>query len=190
MGASKPNGIEAVSMLRCFSPRIRKSAVSTCATRRLAPKPSSGSTRRDSGTASAIALRLAAETAAMPPDDASVADSVDVYRLIPEFYVAWDEDDARWRVSSGAFQNSSRTDRMSVVLGDTLQEGGRSPENARRSKPEWYVVAIEARDYRAEEQGMERDPQPDEEAHGNAVGEKKKGRRRRFAELARWVVAP
>jgi hypothetical protein len=126
----------------------------------------------------------------MPPDDASVADSVDVYRLVPDYHVAWDHDENRWIVKSSAFQNTSRTEGMSVVLGDTLEADGRPPEDARRSKPDWYVVALQAAEFRHEDQGIVREPTAEEPAHGNVLGDKGKTRRRRFVPLARWIVAP
>jgi hypothetical protein len=79
---------------------------------------------------------------------------------------------------------------MSIVLGDTLADEGRAPVDANRSKSDWYVVALTCVEVRAEEQGVVRDPLPGEGAHGNVVGEKKKARRRRFAAVARWIVAP
>jgi hypothetical protein len=126
--------------------------------------------------------------------DADVPDDVELYRLVhPEHGVTWDEDENRWRPSSAAFQNPTKpvkTDRMSVVLGDTLEECGRLPEDARRSKPDWWVVALTAAFVRQEEQEVERDPTGDEPAHGSVVGEKKPPRRSRFAEAARWIVEP
>jgi hypothetical protein len=124
------------------------------------------------------------------PDDASVADTTDIYRLVPEFDVDWDHDESRWIVKSSAFQNTSTTDRMSVVLGDTLATHRRPPEDARRSKPDRFVVALYASEFRAEEQGVIREPTPDEPSHGNVVGQKQKNRRRRLARLARWIVDP
>jgi hypothetical protein len=126
----------------------------------------------------------------VPPDDRTVADTTDAYRLVPEYHIDWSENEDRWIVKSSAFQNTSRTDEMSVVLGDTMAADHRPPEDARRSKPDWYVVALSAGELRGEQQGIVRDPTVDEPAHGNVIGPKGQTRRRRLARLARWIVDP
>jgi hypothetical protein len=125
------------------------------------------------------------------PNDPSIADPTDLYRLIhPTLDIAWDDDESRWRVKSSAFQNAHDSDSMSVVLGDTLAASGRQPEDARQSMPDRFVAALTAGEVRHEEQGVVRDATPDEPAHGNVVGEKKPKRRQRFARMARWIVEP
>ena len=120
-----------------------------------------------------------------------VPDDVVLYRLLnPEHDITWDENDRQWIIKSSAFQNTSRTDRMSIVLGDTLEASGRPPEDARRSKPTWYVAAITTRLVRNEEQDVQRTPRPEEEAHGDVIGDKGKARRRRFVAAAWWIVSP
>ena len=120
-----------------------------------------------------------------------VEDDVDLYRLVnPDGGAVWDDDENRWKVSSAAFQNTSKTDRMSVVLGDTLDRMGRPPEDARATRPEWYVVALRAGFVRSEQQEIERAPMPEERAHGNVIGEKRKACRRALAQAARWIVPP
>lgn len=119
---------------------------------------------------------------------------MDLHRLLnPELDIDWDHDEARWVVKSSAFQNPTRpdkTNRMSVVCGDTLDSMGRPPEDARRTKPGWYVAALTAGFVRAEDQEVQRSPTHEEPAHGDVVGDKGGGRRRRFARAARWVVEP
>jgi hypothetical protein len=125
------------------------------------------------------------------PDDPSVSDATLLYRLLnPDYDVDWDHDERRWIVKSRAFQNSTGTDRMSVVLGDQMEVAQRPPEDACRTKPDWYVVSLTAREVRDEEQEIERDSLHDEPAHGNVVGAKPKRRRRQFVHLAEWVVMP
>jgi hypothetical protein len=119
-----------------------------------------------------------------------IGDSTDLFRLVPPLDVDWDENDGTWIVKSSAFQNTSGTNQMSVVLGDRLAELGRPPEDARHSMPERFVVALTAGEVRGEEQEVERAATPIEPAHGNVVGDKGKTRRRRFAALARWIVDP
>lgn len=127
----------------------------------------------------------------MPDNDPSILDDCELYRLVhPELDVSWDPDRRVWVLSSRAFQNSSGTESMSVVLGDTLSEEGRSPEDANRSKSGWFIVALTAAEVRGEDQGVTREPTTIEAAHGSVNGEKKKPRQRRLRDLARWVVAP
>lgn len=127
----------------------------------------------------------------MSEDDPGIAPDVRLYRLVnPENHVVWDDNDRRWAISSSAFQNTSGTDRMSVVLGDTLAAERRPPHDARRSKPTWHVAALTAEAARAEDQAVVRAPVPEESAHGNVVGEKGPGRRRRLRDASEWVVPP
>jgi hypothetical protein len=124
-------------------------------------------------------------------DDLTVGGDVDLFRLVnPDLDIDWDHDNQRWLVKSRAFQNTTGTDRMSVVLGDVLEAEGRPPPDARRSKPEWYVVALTGRQVRTEDQGIVRNPIEEESAHGDVIGDKGRGRRRRFVRLARWIVEP
>jgi hypothetical protein len=124
-------------------------------------------------------------------DDLTVGGNTDLYRLLnPDHDVAWDYDDRRWIPKSSAFQNTSNTDRMSVILGNLLEEERRPPHDARRTKPDWYVVALTAGLVREEDQIIVADPKLEEPAHGNVIGEKNRSRRRLFASNARWIVAP
>jgi hypothetical protein len=128
----------------------------------------------------------------VPDDDASIVDAVELFRLLnPEFDIDWDYDEHRWLVKSSAFQNTSDTDRMSVVLGDTLQKDGRTREDACRSMPDRFVVSLTAGGVRSEDQGVVRTPVADEPAHGDVVGNKKNAnRRRRLRDMCTWVVEP
>jgi hypothetical protein len=125
------------------------------------------------------------------PDDPTVADATLLFRLLnPEFDVDWDHDEGHWIIKSRAFQNSSGTSEMSVVLGDQMAEDGRPAEDACRAKSDWYIASLTARQVRDEQQGIARAPLPEEPAHGNVLGDKPRSRRKRFSQLAEWVVMP
>jgi hypothetical protein len=94
------------------------------------------------------------------------------------------------RISSGAFQNSSGTKGMSVVLDDTLADEERSPVSLLADFPGFGLVSLTAGFCIDEEQTVERVAVTEELAHGEVIGEKPKSRRRRFAAVAEWVADP
>lgn len=113
-----------------------------------------------------------------------------------------------WEFQSNAFvanspapedPNGPKVD-MSVVLGDTLEAEGRKPENlpnpdegARAlSGPEWGVAVIPANALREKvNQTILRTPDlPDEPAHGDVRGRKRRQERSAMKENAEWVVRP
>jgi hypothetical protein len=124
-------------------------------------------------------------------DDGSVEDATDLLRLINKEWIRLEES-GRYRVSSAAFCNSSggALD-MSVVLDDTLREQGRSAASLLDDQSQFVgVVALQAGFVRTEEQKIRRSPTESEPAHGGVIGRKNPGRRKRFAEQARWVQPP
>jgi hypothetical protein len=125
------------------------------------------------------------------PDDPSISDETPLYRrLHPQLHVQWDENRQCRRFTSGAFQNTTGTLEMSVVLGDTLEVLGREPETVLADRPDWYLVSLLAGRARAHDQGIVRDPLDSEPAHGNVVGEKPTPRKRALAREAEWVIGP
>jgi hypothetical protein len=79
---------------------------------------------------------------------------------------------------------------MSVVLDDTLRTQNREPAALIQGLPGFGLVAVTAAEVREEEQRVLRSPVPQEPAHGDVWGPKAPARRRRLAELARWIIAP
>lgn len=109
-------------------------------------------------------------------------------RISPREGDGWvrDENNDCIRLSSAAFVG----DRMSVLLGDTMESEGRPPQDALAGHPDFFLVSITAADARAQEQEIERTPLPDEPAHGDVVGKKARKRRRALRDAAKWVQAP
>jgi hypothetical protein len=117
-----------------------------------------------------------------PEDDRSVEDACRVYRWLGHNDFKWDYNLARARPTSAVFQH----DEMSVVLGDTLAESDRQPEDV--ANP--CLVSLEAGCVRARSQTIRRDPTEDEPAHGLVVGRKTGSVRNALARCAALVVGP
>jgi hypothetical protein len=94
------------------------------------------------------------------------------------------------RVSAGAFQNSTNTEGMSVLLEDTLQTEERTPASTISAFPDFGLVSLTAGFCASEDQTVKRAPEDDEPAHGEVIGKKSPGRRKRFAQAASWIVQP
>jgi hypothetical protein len=119
-------------------------------------------------------------------DDGSVADSTKLFRRITQQWLVRDDNLDCVRVSSAAFSSEG----LSVVLEDTLLEGGRQPSDVLSDHPDEYLVSITAELVREHDQAVVRTPTDEEPAHGEVVGKKTKGRRRAFAAESLWVVPP
>lgn len=125
-----------------------------------------------------------------PEDDRSISDETDLYRRVPPDHYKVTANDVM--VREGAFKNFPNPElrRMSVVLGDTLAELGRDPSSILEGHSGYGLVAIKAGCVRSEGQAVQRTPLDDEAAHGDVVGDKPAGRRKRFAKHAEWVIRP
>lgn len=125
-----------------------------------------------------------------PEDDHTVEDGTALYRRVPPAH--WKKVGDEFIVRDGAFKNFPNPERkrMSVVLGDTLEQLDRGTESVRGRAPNYGVIAITAEIARQEAQRIERSPQNDEPAHGDVYGEKPTSCRKKFAAQAVWVVYP
>ncbi|MGH2968400.1 MAG: hypothetical protein ACRDK0_04955 [Solirubrobacteraceae bacterium] len=128
------------------------------------------------------------------PVDAPVEPDVALYRLIPADQC--EAVDGEWRFQSAAFDNTSGTNEMSVVVGDTLEALGRVPGDLpdgtflAGGAERWGVAVIAAGVVIKEEQEVRRTPNDIEPAHGDVVGVKGTKRRRRFKRSAVWIRQP
>lgn len=109
-------------------------------------------------------------------------------RVSPREGDGWvrDENHDCVRLSSAVFSG----ERMSVLLGDTLEAEDRPPLDALDGYPDHFLISITAGLARAQGQEVERTPLPNEPAHGDVVGKKTRGRRRALRAAAEWVKAP
>lgn len=126
-------------------------------------------------------------------DDQSIIGDSKLFRRIfvrPNVQVVWDANRNKWRPSSAAFQNSSDGSPMSVVLEVVLQELERDYESVLVGHDNFACAYISAQLARNLQQGIVRDPVPEELAHGLVFGNKPPSVRRKMAEEAEWLVAP
>jgi hypothetical protein len=123
-------------------------------------------------------------------DDPSIADHSLRLRRIPAAWVVQDSVDRGLRPSSGAFGAHPDGSPMSVVLAEVLENAGRPLSDALAAHEGFALVAFSAGDARSCGQGVERDPTPEEPAHGLVCGTKTKAVKRRLAKASRWAVGP
>lgn len=127
-------------------------------------------------------------------DDLSIAGETLLLRRVltkPDLSIVWDANLNRWRPSSAAFDNHPNGSPMSIVLGDTLKQLGRSNESALRGHEMTHsLAAITAQVARDGGQGVAREPTVDEPAHGVVFGNKSKKVRASMAKQAVWIIPP
>ena len=125
-------------------------------------------------------------------DDVSIRDECELFRRVminPGVHIIWDNNLGRWRPTSAAFRDHKNGSPMSVVLGDILVELGRTPDDVLDGHVGLALAVITAGLARQNNQGVVKDPLPEEPAHAHVVGEKKKASRA-MAKAAGWVVDP
>lgn len=125
-----------------------------------------------------------------PPDDQSIADNVPLWRrVVPKFRI-YDENRGCFRLSSQAFQNYPGTNAFSVWISSDAEELGEGPEDLVADHPGYGVASFNAGLARELNQGVVRDPQEEEPAHGHVVGHKTRGMRKRFAKGSDFLIEP
>jgi hypothetical protein len=119
-------------------------------------------------------------------DDPTIPDDADLWRRIPRWHLVNDESIGQIRPSSAAFEDHPDGSPMSVVLGAE----SRGAESVLAGYPGFALASIKAGLARECQQGVARDPLPEEPAHAVVFGHKTKSVRKRLAREATWVVAP
>lgn len=101
-------------------------------------------------------------------DDVSVPGDLKLYRRInPKVHLVPDENPGKCcRVSSGAFRDKN----LSIYLHDTLAEAGLAPQQL-LTATEPYLVSVTAEQMRNCGQIVCREPDPEDEVHGDFHGE-------------------
>jgi hypothetical protein len=127
----------------------------------------------------------------MPNDDPSIpAEARLLRRVIPDWIVP-DENTKTKRVSSQAFCNSTGENGMSVFLEDALFAEGRDVASVVTGDYASHsLIAVTAGWVRSWQQGVIRDPLPEESSHAQVIGEKNSNIRRKLARQYEWVVGP
>ena len=123
-------------------------------------------------------------------DDPSIADEAHLWRRVPPWHFIFDANLGRVRPSKAAFDDDEDGSPMSVVLADLVVASGRGPQHILTGPDRFALAAITAGLARSKKQGVARDPQPDEPAHGLVFGKKTDSIRRAFAKGSEWVVEP
>lgn len=123
-------------------------------------------------------------------DDATIADDSELWRRIHPDWIVPNQNIHGLRVSSAAFDNSKDGSPTSVLMADLVQETGRDAQNVLAGFEGYALASITAGQARHCNQGVARDPLPEEPAHAYIFGEKKKTIKRCLAQHAEWVVSP
>lgn len=131
------------------------------------------------------------ESADVTSEDRPVEDDTLLYRRVHQVHYKLQEDGS-FRIRETAFKNPKDGKDMSVQLGDTLADLGKTPNDVLVGVDAsmYGVAAIQAKVVTDEDQTVERTPKPGDEAHGDVVGDKPTGRRKLFASAACWAVPP
>ena len=121
-------------------------------------------------------------------DDPTVGNEEKLLRRVRPDQIVWDDNEKRFRPSSGAFYDSSDGSGMSISLDSVLQEYGHDASYALRGYGDQGLVVLTAAFVRSLKQGVIREPLPEDPAHGEVVGKKTQGIRRQFANNATWLT--
>ena len=123
-------------------------------------------------------------------DDPTILDEAELWRRVPSWHFVQDENLGQIRPSKAAFDNHPNGSPMSVVLAHVVAETGRGPDAVLAGHKGFALAAITAGLARECQQGVAREPLPNEPAHAVVFGKKTNGVKKRLARGARWVVPP
>ena len=123
-------------------------------------------------------------------DDTTIANDSHLWRRIHPNWVVWDQNVGEKRVSSAAFEDSVNGSPLSVLLAEVVRETGRNAGHILAGFDEYALAVITAGHARDCQQGVSRDPRPDELAHAHVFGMKTRGIRRCLSRHAEWVIPP
>jgi hypothetical protein len=79
---------------------------------------------------------------------------------------------------------------MSVVLAELVLQSARTPQHILVGYDGFSLVAISAGLVRSKQQGVMRDPLPEEPAHALVFGNKTDSVRRTLAKGSKWIIGP
>ena len=119
-------------------------------------------------------------------DDPTIPDGAVLWRRVPPWHFFYDENLGRVRPSSAAFDDDTDGEPLSIVL--AAESDG--PERVLAGHAGYALAAFTAGLARECNQGIARDPLPDEPAHALVFGRKTRSVRNRLAQSATWVVPP
>lgn len=123
-------------------------------------------------------------------DDASIADTAELWRNIPPWHIVQDNNTGGKRISKAAFEDHPDGSPMSVALGDEVLAAGRQPISLIEALDGFCLASVSAALARSLKQGIVRKPLIDEPAHAEVFGKKTDSVRKTFARNATWVIGP
>lgn len=123
-------------------------------------------------------------------DDVSISNDTQLWRRVAPQHIVPDENTGRRRPSSAAFGDHPNGSPMSVMIGDTVMQSGRGPNDVLVGYPGYGLASFTAGLARTCGQGVARDPTPNEPAHAVVFGEKPRPVRKRLAQGCEWVILP
>jgi hypothetical protein len=123
-------------------------------------------------------------------DDPTIANDAILWRRIPSWHVIFDENLGLRRPSKAAFEDHPNGSSMSVVLAEEVALSGRTAEDVLRGYEEFALAAITAGLAREKNQGVVREPLPEEPAHAVVFGRKTASVKRALARGTHWVLPP
>ena len=123
-------------------------------------------------------------------DDATISNNALLWRRIPPTWWVRDENLGRIRPTSQAFDDSRDGTPMSVLLAEIVARSGRSPIDVLVGHGGFALAAVTSGLARDCNQGIARDPQPQETAHAVVFGQKTGAVKSRLAKNSTWVIPP
>ncbi len=123
-------------------------------------------------------------------DDCSIPDDAFLWRRIPQQHFVLDANLGRQRPSSAAFEDHPNGTPMSVMLAAEVIRTERGPEDVLAGHEGFALAEFRAGLARSLNQGVARDPVPEEPAHAVVFGKKSGSVRKTLAKESEWVIAP
>lgn len=123
-------------------------------------------------------------------DDPTILGDAVLWRNVPPGHFVLDENQARVRPSSAAFDDDRDGSPMSVSLADVALAHALLPEDLIRSLRDYALAAITAALARECDQAIVPDRTPENPAHALVVGTKSRSVRKKLAKASSWVIPP
>ena len=123
-------------------------------------------------------------------DDLTIGNDARLWRRIPPWHFVFDENLGKSRPSKAAFDDDADCHPMSVVLAELVTASGRGPAHVLHGHNGFALAEITVGLARAKQQGVQRDPVPEEPAHALVFGNKTNSVKKTFATQCIWIVPP
>jgi hypothetical protein len=123
-------------------------------------------------------------------DDKTVLNDERLLRRIHPKWKVPDHTNQRWRISKAAYDDSRDGSPTSVSLEQTLLRLGFSILHPMQGHEGYYLAALRMGVARDVQQGIHRDPQPNDPSHALLFGTKTGSVRKSLAKQSDWVIAP